>query len=293
MGAAAQTRPSDELAVLFPGQGVGDPAAAELVRARLPELLELAAELAGADPFERIADGTRYAQPAIYCASLAGFEELGRPEALAFAGHSLGEIAALAAAGAVDPSDGLRIAAERGRLMSEAAEAAGPGGMLAVGGDRDAALEFAEHAGLALANENSPEQFVLSGPEAALELARSEARGRGLRVKRLAVAGAFHSTDMEPAVEPFAEHLAGVEFDQPSAPVISGATATPFEADPRPQLVASLTNPVRWTKTMRHLRELGARRFCDVGPGRVLAKLVPRILDDVEVEPARKETIRV
>ena len=134
-----------------------------------PDLYGLAVELAGADPFERVGEATRFAQPAIYCASIAGFERRGRPEALAYAGHSLGEIGALAAAGAIDDLDGLRVAAERGRLMDEAAVTAVDGGMLAVGGDRDQALVLAERHGLALANENSPEQFVLSGREAGLE----------------------------------------------------------------------------------------------------------------------------
>ena len=214
MGAAAQTRPSDELAVLFPGQGVGDPAAAELVRARLPELLELAGELAGADPFERIADGTRYAQPAIYCASLAGFEELGRPEALAFAGHSLGEIAALAAAGAVDPSDGLRIAAERGRLMSEAAEAAGP-------------AACSPSAAIATRRSSSPStrgsrSRTRTRPSSSCSAARR--RHSSWRARRRAAAACGSSARGRrslpfdrhgAAVEPFAEHLAGVEFDQP------------------------------------------------------------------------------
>jgi malonyl CoA-acyl carrier protein transacylase len=281
------------LAVLFPGQGVGDAESAALVRATRPDLYDLACELAGDDPFERIAEGTAFAQPAVYCASLAGFEELGRPAALAYAGHSLGEIAALAAAGAVSDLDGLRIAVERGRLMARAAAAAQPGGMLAVGGDREQALGLAERCGLALANENSPGQYVLSGPEPALERARAEAREVGLRVKRLAVAGAFHSPDMDPAVEPFARCLERTEFTAADAPVISSATATDFGADPRAQLAASLTNPVRWVDVMNELHARGARRFCDAGPGRVLAKLVPRILDGVEVEPRPAEAAHV
>jgi malonyl CoA-acyl carrier protein transacylase len=283
----------DQLAILFPGQGVGAPADADLVRAHRPDLLDLARELIGDDPFERIADGTQFAQPAIYCAAFAGFERLGRPRAFAYAGHSLGEIGALAAAGSVDPVDGLRLAVERGRLMDEAATAAPPGGMLAVGGDRDQALALAERAGLALANENSPEQFVLSGAEDKLEAARAEARDHGLRAKRLVVAGAFHSPDMAPAAAPFEELLARTDFNEPSAPVFSGATATPFAADPREQLVASITSPVLWADVMRGLSGMGATRFCDVGPGRVLAKLVPRILDGAEVVRADAEALRV
>jgi [acyl-carrier-protein] S-malonyltransferase len=280
-------------AVLFPGQGVGRPDDAAGVRAERPDLEQLARDLVGSNPIARIGDGTRYAQPAIYCISLASFSGLGRPEALVYAGHSLGEIGALAAAGVIDDLDGLRIAAERGRLMQDAAESADePGGMLAVGGDHEQAIELADRLGLALANENSPEQFVLSGPESRLETARAEARGLGLRAKRLAVAGGFHSPEMSVAAQPFREFLGQIEFSPAIAPVISGATATPFGNDPREQLVASLTSPVLWAEVMRRLQAEGAERYLDVGPGRVLAKLVPRILDGAEVERPEPEAAR-
>src|SRR5882724_10707235 len=150
-------------ATLFPGQGVGDASSRELVADLRPDLLDLASELVGEDPFERMSAGTAYAQPAVYCASIAGYERLGRPAAEYFAGHSLGEIGALAAAGAIDDADGLRIVVARGRVMDDAARAGEAGGMLAVGSDRDSAEELAAEYGLTLANENSPQQFVLSG----------------------------------------------------------------------------------------------------------------------------------
>jgi acyl transferase domain-containing protein len=283
------------LAILFPGQGVGDPGSADLVRDERPDLHALACELVGDDPFERIADGTEYTQPAVYCASIASFERLGRPRAIAYAGHSLGEIGALGAAGAISDADGLRIAATRGRLCREAADAGEAGSMLAVGGNQNAAAELAAAHGLAVANHNSPAQFVLSGPEPALEAARTAAKGSGLRAKRLAVAGAFHSPAMEPAAAAFAEALAGIEFTPPQAAVMSGVTGQPFERDPRAGLIASLTHPVRWVAVMHHLGAMGATHFLDVGPGRVLAKLVPRIFDheDVEVEAAEAEATRV
>ncbi len=275
-----------QLAILFPGQGVGDSIAAEAVRERRPDLVALATELVGEDPLARIGDGTRYDQPAIYCASLASFDSLGRPGAELFAGHSLGEVPALAAAGAIDDLDGLRIAAMRGRLMDEAAAGAPAGGMLAVGGNRDEAVGLASRAGLALANENSPGQFVLTGREAALEVARGEARELGLRVKRLSVSGAFHSADMEPAVEPFRDFLAGIAFRDTPQTVISSVTATPFGPDPSDALAAALVSPVRWVAVLHRLRADGARRFLDVGPGKVLAGLARRTLDEVEIETA-------
>jgi malonyl CoA-acyl carrier protein transacylase len=278
----------DKLAILFPGQGVGDESSREIVRDQRPDLLALATKLAGEDPFARIADGTRFAQPAVYCAALAGFERLGRPAGDLYAGHSLGEIGALAAAGAVDELDGLRAVVARGRLM-DAAAAAGPhGGMLAVGGDREQAIALAERAGLELANENSPSQFVLTGADDGIELARGEARALGIRAKRLAVAGAFHSAAMEPVVADFREHLDELEFRAPAAPVYSCVSAAPFDNDPRDLLAAALTRPVRWVEVMHGLHEAGARRFRDVGPGHVLAGLVRRTLDDVEIETERE-----
>ena len=124
------------------GQGSHEEGMRDTVAECRPDLLDLAIELVGADPFEHVADGTRFAQPAIYCASLAGWEQLGRPHPAAAAGHSLGELAALAAAGALDHADGLRLAARRGELMQEAAERGG-GGMLAVLGSPELAVEVA------------------------------------------------------------------------------------------------------------------------------------------------------
>jgi [acyl-carrier-protein] S-malonyltransferase len=275
---------SDErrLALLFPGQGVGDASARDLVAAHRPDLLELAAELVGEEPFARIDDGTRFAQPVVYCAALAGLERLGRPAADLYAGHSLGEVTALAAAGAVSDHDGLRIVVARGRLMDEAASAGSRGGMVAVGGDREQADALAERADLRIANENSPTQFVLTGSLDGIDEALKAARDLGLRAKRLAVSGAFHSAAIQSAVRPFRAELAEIEFHPPRAPVISCVTAAPFGSNPRDLLAAALTEPVRWVEVLARLRADGARRFCDVGPGKVLAGLVRRTLDDVE-----------
>src|SRR3954463_11666014 len=231
-------------AVLFPGQGVGDVSSRELVAAGRPDLLELAVELVGEDPFERISEGTAFAQPAVYCASIAGYKQLGRPAADYFAGHSLGEVGALAAAGAIDDADGVRIVAARGRVMAEAAERGEPGAMLAVGSDRDGAAALAAEHGLTLANENSPQQFVLSGPLEAVEAAEAAAKSSGTRAKRLggagavhtaasglAVAGAFHTAAMASGVEPFRDALEKIAFRAPSSPVICSTTAEPFGDD--------------------------------------------------------------
>ncbi len=271
-------------AILFPGQGVGDPSSREAVADLRPDLLGLVTELVGEDPFERMAEGTAYAQPAVYCASIAGYERLDRPGGEYFAGHSLGEIGALAAAGAIDDADGLRIVVARGRVMDDAARAGEPGGMLAVGSDRDGAEALADEHGLTLANENSPQQFVLSGPLARIEEAEAAAKGTGVRAKKLAVAGAFHTDAMSSVVAAFRAELDEIEFRSAGAPVVSSTTADLFGEDVRDALAASLVNPIRWTAVLAKLRELGVRRYLDVGPGKVLAGLVRRTIDDAEVE---------
>jgi malonyl CoA-acyl carrier protein transacylase len=249
----------------------------ETVADARPELLELASDLVGADPFERVADGTRFAQPAIYCASLAGWDRVRVPDADYVSGHSLGELAALAAAGAMDHLDGLRLAARRGALMQEAAERGG-GGMLALIGEREPALELAEQHELTVANDNAPEQLVVAGPAPALDAARRGARTAGLRALRLPVAGAFHSPEMEPAVAGFREALAEVDFSEPRTPVVSCATAREFTS-PRSELADALVRPVRWRQTMQTLRDRGVERFIETGPGDVLTKLVKRNME--------------
>ena len=239
-----------------------------------PELFSLACELVGEDPFERAGDGTRFAQPAIYSASIAAWQSE-RPEAEISVGHSLGELAALVAGGILASGDGLRIAVLRGELMQRAAEAAGEGGMLALLGDGAAAREVARLHDLTIANDNAPGQLVVSGPIDAIEAARREARQEGLRAVRLPVAGAFHSPDMEGAARELETALADMTFQPPTLTVLSCATATEF-VDPRRELAAALVRPVRWRDTMLELRRRGIEEFVELGPGSVLTGLVER-----------------
>jgi [acyl-carrier-protein] S-malonyltransferase len=270
-----------KLAMLFPGQGSQTADMREAVERHRPDLLELARAEVSDDLFERATDGTRWAQPAIFCAALAGYEVLRqRHEADLMAGHSLGEITALVAADAIDAADGLRLVAARGRLMQEARG----GGMLAVRvRERAPVEEVADATGLTIANDNAPDQLVLSGALDALDRAEELLRERKVRAKRLPVGGAFHSPLMEPAVAPFREIVEQVDFREPRVPVLSCVTAAPFE-DVREQLVAALTNPVRWTAVLGTLQELGATHYVETGPGRVLTNLVRKSLDGVEAE---------
>ncbi len=240
--------------------------------------------MVGEDPFARTGDGTHFAQPAIFCASLAGWHALGEPEGDLMAGHSLGELAALVAAGALHERDGLELVALRGRLMHEAGERAGDGGMVAVlgRGAADHAQEIADAHGLTVANDNSPQQVVLSGARSQLQATVEHAKALGLRAMELDVTGAFHSPMMAAAVPEFKAALERTEFARPRVPVISAVTARPFE-DPRRELADALTMPVRWREVLLALNELGAGRFVEVGPGKVLTGLAKRTLADVEL----------
>jgi malonyl CoA-acyl carrier protein transacylase len=271
-------------AILFPGQGSQTSEMRDTVKAVRAELLDAALEVVGEDPFERVGDGTQFAQPAIFCASLAGWEALERPLGDFMAGHSLGELAALVAAGSLTERDGLELVALRGRLMQESGERAGDGGMIALlgVGAADHAQELADAHGLSVANDNSPQQIVLSGPTVALPEAAAGARELGLRALELDVTGAFHSPMMAAAVPEFEAVLAEVEVREPRVPVLSAVTAEPFD-DIRARLVQALTRPVRWRETMLALHALGAERFVEVGPGRVLTGLAKRTLRDVEL----------
>jgi [acyl-carrier-protein] S-malonyltransferase len=268
-------------AVLFPGQGSLTPDSAERAHAVCPKLVEQASELVGDDPFKFAHERTDYAQPAIFLASMAGWREREVPDVVAMAGHSLGELSALAAAGALEVEDALRLVVLRGRLMQNAAQGNGGGMIALLGGDADAAARLAADHGLGVANDNAPGQLVLSGPLAGVEALKRTARQNGFKALQLDVAGAFHSRSVASACEPFLEALRAVRWHVPEVPVISGATVSPFSDAPQ-QLTDALVAPVRWREVMTALFELGARDFVDVGPGHVLARLVPRNLPEVE-----------
>jgi malonyl CoA-acyl carrier protein transacylase len=268
-------------AVLFPGQGSLTPDSPDYARAVVPELVEHATELVGDDPFKLAHERTDHAQPAIFLASMAGWRERDVQDVVAMAGHSLGELSALAAAGALDVEDALRLVVLRGRLMQAAAQGNGGGMIALLGGEPDAAEELASEHGLTIANDNAPGQLVLSGPLAGVDAIKRTARENGFKALQLDVAGAFHSRSVVAAREPFLEALREVRWNAPDVPVISGATVSPFTDAPQ-QLADALVAPVRWREVMTALFDLGAREFVDVGPGHVLARLVPRNLPELE-----------
>lgn len=247
-------------------------------------LLERGLELLGFDPFERLDEGTRFQQPAIFLCSVAAWEQWRdeqpdeAAEVVAGAGHSLGEYAALVASGALGFDDAVTLVAERGAAMADAGEQH-PGTMLAMlGGDDAAVRALAARLGLTVANDNAPGQLVLSGAVDAVDAAEEVARDEtGARARRLDVSGAFHSPLMEPAADRLAAALAQVDVREPAFSVYCNGTAAPF-TDVRAELSANLLRGVRWRETLLALRAAGAERFVEHGPGAVLTGLVKRTL---------------
>lgn len=263
---------------MFPGQGlVPTSVDRDEIAHVLPELLVACEAGLGCDPFALRAWPTSVAQPLIYLASLARWsarETSGDVDCLV--GHSLGELTALAAGGALDPLEGLHLVMRRGELTERAAAlASAPTGMLAMGCDAATARLIGEISGTVVANDNAPTQVVLAGEASSLEQAADLARERRVSCRPLAVSAAFHSPWMDPAVEPFADALRRCTFAPPQLPVISCITCKPIE-DPRTELSAALVAPVRWRELVLTLAARGVAQFEEVGPGAVLSKLVRR-----------------
>lgn len=256
----------------------------------LPELLAQAGEELGADPFEQIGEGTHFAQPALFIAGLAHWKAAGEPATDFYAGHSLGELPALVAAGALAADAGLRLAVVRGRLMDEAS-AVRPGGMVAsLGGSDELVADIAARFELTIANDNAPGQVILSGDAEKVGEARKALRAEGAKAIRLPVAGAFHSPLMEPAIPGYREILEATEFT-PAPGAFSSITAAPFD-DVRADLLAALTEPVRWRDTLGALRDAGATAFLETGPGDILTGLSKRTLGEDGIESRTLDTAK-
>jgi [acyl-carrier-protein] S-malonyltransferase len=206
---------------------------------------------------------------------------------VAFAGHSLGQITALLAAGAVEPADGYRLAARRADLSQLSADAR-PGRMAAlVGTDLDvAATVCAGGRDVWIANDNAPGQVVIAGTPAGLDAAAERARAAGVRrVMPLDVGHAFHTPLLAEAADDLGRTLAGTTFHASSAPVVANTDAAAHAgADGWPdRLARHLVEPVRWRESQLTLAGLGATTFVEIGPGKVLAGLAKRTVPDVAV----------
>jgi [acyl-carrier-protein] S-malonyltransferase len=202
------------------------------------------------------------------------------------AGHSLGELTALVAAGAISFEDGLRLVRERGRLM-KAADEQSPGAMAALLGlnadvVNDICARAREQTGgvLVLANDNCPGQVVISGDDATLDVALALAKDAKVKkAVKLQISIAAHSPLMEPAAAEFRRALAGVACQTPQIPVYGNLTAAPLVSvdDIRAELDAQLTGAVRWTESVQAMIAAGVDQFIELGPKDVLVGLLKRI----------------
>lgn len=262
------------------------------------ELFERANSLLGYDltdvcwngPAEKL-DNTVYSQPALFVTSLAALEQLKqqRPEVVAgcelTAGLSLGEYTALVFAGVIEFEDALKVVQERGRAMQDAANLT-PSGMVSLLGLEPAAIEQlcndARQPGevLQIANYLCPGNIVVSGHKAACErVAELAVKAGAMKAIPLAVAGAFHTPLMQPAVERLTKVLAGVTLRSPRIPYVSNVDAA-VHTEPeeiRQLLVQQVCSPVRWEDSQRWMLAQGVTTFYEVGPGRVLRGLLKRI----------------
>ncbi len=289
-------------AVLFPGQGSQFVAMADAWAGHAAGLavLDEASEALGRDIVAGCHDEaalatTEFVQPALLACDVAAFRVLqaeGITQIVGVAGHSLGEFAALVAAGTLTIADAFEVVAIRGAWMQRASEAV-PGAMAALlGVDSAGAGELCDRARhedvLVVANENSPVQTVISGMVGAIERAEAMAGASKIRAVRLPVAGAFHSPLMEPARLPVLEILDRIGFADPRLPIAEnvsgGLVSDPGEL--RALVGRQVVSPVRWDSSVRSLAAAGATRFVEAGPGDVLTKLTRRIVPDAEAIPA-------
>lgn len=287
-------------AFLFPGQGAQSVGMAAALCDSLPaarQLFDQAAAVLGYNllevckhgPAERL-NSTAVSQPAIFVASLAALESLRQSDptaeasCVATAGLSLGEYTALVFAGALTFADGLRLVQKRGEAMQAAADAT-PSGMVSVLGlDQTKVEELCSRARSAgqieVANLLGPGNIVVSGTRAACDAVERLAPEMGaMKTIRLTVAGAFHTSIMQPADRILEQALAGIPLQAPRIPVWSNVDAQPH-TDPteiRALLVRQVLQPVLWEKSLRNLLAAGIDKFYELGPGRVLAGLLKRV----------------
>jgi [acyl-carrier-protein] S-malonyltransferase len=233
---------------------------------------------------------TSRCQPALYLHGLIALalikERLPNLEVVAAAGLSLGEFTAHAAAGTFSFEEGLKLVARRGLFMEEACLAT-QGSMAAlIGGEEDQVRALAAACDVDVANLNAPGQIVLSGSVAGIDAAVEKAKEFGIRrAIKLNVAGAYHSRLMQAAQDKLAAELKGAVIQSPAIPVVCnyGASVVSDPAEIRAMLEKQVTGSVRWTESIRLLREQGHTTFLELGPGKVLAGLVAKIDKDAVV----------
>ena len=287
------------MAFLFPGQGAQSVGMCQSINGKYPcakALFDRASEILGYDlaklcfegPKEQL-DSTVYSQPALFVSSLAALEMLKevKPDLVASATHtaglSLGEYTALVFAEAIRFEDGLKVVQQRGQAMQDSSDRSPSGMASLLMLDREQVQAICEEASVVgqvlIANYLCPGNLVISGEKPAVAKAVELAEAAGGKTVTLSVAGAFHTSIMQPADQKLADALASVPIQKPRIPVVSNVDATvhwePEEI--RQLLVQQVINPVKWEDSIRWLLSQSVTEFTEVGPGKVLAGLLKRI----------------
>lgn len=240
---------------------------------------------------------TAFCQPAIFTFSMAALKALeARPAYKDIspqfaAGLSLGECTAVCASGALSFEDALKMVERRSFFMEEATRSK-KGAMAAViGFDKDKLVEICHATGAQVANFNAPDQIVITGQADKVEAASNQIREQGAkRVIALEVGGAFHSSLMASAVDPFKQALDHFTFNAPKFAVLSNVDALPC-SDPRQiksNLSKQITSSVRWVETVEYIASQGVTDFIEIGPGTVLKGLIRKINRDLKVHNIQK-----
>ncbi len=281
------------LALIFSGQGaqkVGMGKSLYEGSAAVRDLYDQAGQILGWDLKKISHEGpeteltqTKVCQPALFVhglAVVAALQEKGKlPEVKFGMGLSLGEVTALTAAGVFDFATGLKVVAERGRLMQLACEKTSGGMAAVIGEERAKVYELCREFDIEAANFNAPGQIIISGEKNKVTAASAAAKDRGVKkVVVLNVAGAYHSRLMEPARAEFAAYLASVPFNRPKFTVFSNTTGQVVsEPDQiREALVKQVVSSVLWEDCMRNCAAAGATEFWECGPGGLLAGMARR-----------------
>ncbi|CAM4459523.1 MAG: Polyketide biosynthesis malonyl CoA-acyl carrier protein transacylase PksC [Legionella sp.] len=277
------------LAYMFPGQGSQKRGMGQDLFEQFPEYTAQADALLGysiralcLEDTQQQLNNTQYTQPALYVVNAFSYLKTladGQPKPDYVIGHSLGEYNALFAAGVFDFVTGLALVKKRGELMSQMQG----GAMAAVVGLCDqeltALLDEQGLSGIRIANYNSYQQMVISGPQADIQRAQPLFAGMDkVSFIPLSVSGAFHSLYMLGAQQAFAEFVHDIEFATPSLPVIANVDAAPYHpAVVKNNLIQQIAQPVLWTKTIDYLQTKPNMQFQEIGPGTVLSGLLRRI----------------
>lgn len=293
------------VAFVFPGQGsqsVGMMADLAEGYSLVKDVFAEASGVLGFDLWKMIQDGpaedlnqTHNTQPAMLAAGIAAYrvwQAKGGAEPVMMAGHSLGEYTALVASGAMSFADGIRLVAERGRLMQSAVPA-GTGAMAAILGLDDDVVravcaEAAQGEVVQAVNFNSPGQVVIAGQKAAVGRAMALASEKGAkRALELPVSVPSHCDLMKDAADKLAAELDSIEIKMPSLPVVMNVSAKPAEsvAEIRDSLKKQLYSPVLWVDSVLYMKSQGVDMLMEMGPGKVLAGLAKRIDKDVNALP--------